>query len=285
MPGTVEVKLKFVDRRHGWTERHWKTGVADLVAFRPEAVALAQARADLLGAGPVLTAVTVSDVDVIGDSVEFPMHYVGSKLFKTGDSDLPWTTLKIRSDGGENGQAKRTSYMSGIPDSQTFITKGFKAEAAWLLFWSHWLDQLLGFVGKTGVRPNNTGWGFPGKVKDPAVAPKYKVSVIKPGTPFVNVTAYGLRVVPGDKVRIGRVLEKGRHYLDGIFTVVRPIVPSVSFTIAVNRQIGILGSEKTYAQKHTVVFQNYTGIERMGLTRHKRGPGPDHPVGRRKKRK
>jgi uncharacterized protein with HEPN domain len=105
----------FNAQKNGWTET-WYNTAENLGQIMVNAVAVAVARANLLGLGSQIEAIRVSDDNIVNDSiVDFTAFGPTDGTVKLQPRDSPWNALLCRANSGT--LYRRQLWLRGIPDA------------------------------------------------------------------------------------------------------------------------------------------------------------------------
>jgi len=159
----------------GWSETLWlQATYANLLDGLPDAEALAQARANLLGPGYQLRFVRLSKEGVFRDSRLSELNLPGKTLSRAPENDrgdFASSAVLLRMEASD--LYRRSMYLSGAPDFIMTIQKDID-EPQWMQYYNQWKALVIAKFAYFAVTAGADG-RRPPKVLNPTPPPKYTV--------------------------------------------------------------------------------------------------------------
>lgn len=288
---TAKATLFFEDHKYGWSESYFQDGIDNLGVIYGDAIALAEQRATLNGAGVLMPYIRVSNEAIKRDSLVQQINLftigpgtqeipAGANVVKTAFAtsgstkpDRPYSAVLLRFEAGS--LYHRLMYMRGIPDDLITDPVGPANNQGWAKSFLDWRALFEARLSR---------WKIKVLSKEDANVFK-KVTRLQRPTDGVSVivTVPGHGYANSDRVRLEGLPPQARAF-NGVWRVFE--VTADTFTLEGTRgpvldYITLTGT----AHRLEYVYKGITDIVTRGQTHRDTGRPFDSPRGRRKSRR
>lgn len=272
------VRLNFKLGAYGWHEDYYWTGkTAGNAVLLAAADTLVTRRADVLGSDAVLLNAIASNDGAWRDTKMkvYNLTRGDGKGDLLGACDPIFSSLRVLFQSGIDGKYRAVRTLGGCPASIMTGVPGPTVTPEWVKVW-HRLEQLL-----SSKLPLLSGWGFKVLDRTNGIGDRRPNTFIVSGAGGTTITCPGHSLAVGDQVRIDHMETADDDPLNGVWTVVAPVVAGASYSIGYKNLGGVVLLNGGFSRRQGAIVVPITDVQLDGISSHKRGV----PYGQRKGRR